>query len=132
MSDQVDKKFKPMPLLAAFAKKLEPQVDRVESLTPKAEKLRPYEEHEVDATKHSGLGATIKPTPKKARAKVPENHPERVESLLRQHEKAVAEQREQEDTAEYSGLGTRVKILPRERCFQESKLSHSDDSECGA
>ena len=128
MSDQTAKKSKPMPPLGAFAKKLDSQVDRVESGASKAEQKRAQEQHEGDTTKEYGLGAKVKPMPKKARARVSGTHSKRVESLLQQYEEDMAE-KEKGDSTEYSSLGDGGKRLPRKRDFQESKLSHPDEYE---
>lgn len=132
MSDLIYQNIKPMPPLEELAKKREPQVDHIGSGAPKAEQNKAYEKNEGHTTKYIGLGARVKPRPKKARVRAPKNHPEQVESSLQEYEEDAAEQEEEEDTKDYSGLGGRSKRLPRKRSLQESKPSHLDDSESGA
>ena len=119
-------KTKPMPQLAALAKKLEPQGDGVESGASKAEQKRVHKQEKGDTPRYFGLGAVTKPMPQKARFKVPETHSERLESTLEQYYEDMAGQ--EEDTRKYSRPRPRAKRLSRKRSFEESKLSHSDDS----
>lgn len=128
-SKQQEGGSKHMPPLEALAKKLEPRADRVGPGAGADEQKRAHkQEEEKDTTKYSGLGAISNPAHKKARARVPESHSERVESLLDQYQEDMAEQ----DDEKEGDLSTGVKKLPRKKSFQESKLSHSDDSESGA
>ena len=117
---------KPMPLLAAFAKNFEPQVDGVESGASKVEQKRAHEQEKGDTPRYFGLGAVTKPMPQKGRFKGLETNSERVESKLEHYYEDMAGQ--EEDTGKYSRPRPRAKRLSRKRSFEESRLSRSDDS----
>ena len=136
MPEKPYEKSKITPSPAVPDKKVEPQVNRVESEASKAEKGSLDDQKEYNTRTYTGLsspGGIVKPARKKGRSKVPK-HSERVESPY-EEDRAEQDQEEEEeeeegggggDTQEYSGLGTRFEGSPRNR-GSKAKLSHTDD-----
>ena len=140
MPEKPYEKSKMTPSPAVPAKKVEPQVNRVESEASNAEQGSLDDQKEYNTRTYTGLsspGGIVEPARKKGRSKVPK-HSEGVESLLKPYEEDRAEQDQEEeeeeeeegggggDTQEYSGLGTRFEGSRRNR-GSKAKLSHTDD-----
>ena len=109
-------KTKRMPPLKDLAKKLEQQVDRVESGSVKVKQKESHEQ-EAGITKSSDAG-----TPQKRDVR----HSDRIQAKPQGYQEEMAGQEDgdkEEDTTVRSGVGG-VERLPRKRTFEELQLAH--------